>query len=286
MTSVVIAAHNEGRMIARCLDALLEESPTGRLEIVVAANGCDDDTVQQAQRPGVTVIDLPRPGKPGALNAAERRVTGFPRVFLDADVRLTARDLYRLSECLTDLGPIGTIPLAAAPRREVDTTGSPFLVRQYYRVLGLHPAYARSLFGRGAVVLSERGRMRFGEFPELLADDFFLDSLFGPDEKVVVPSIVSVIDAPSSTGVLLRRLARVRRGNRELRASTSTCGSARPVEGMGWLLDAVRGDPRLLLAAMTYIAVTVYAVAAARWGGSSWGHDEGRPAVRTAREAT
>ena len=286
MTSVVIAAYNEGRVIGRCLDALLADPTAGRLEVVVAANGCDDDTVDQARRPGVVVLDLPQPGKPAALNAAERLVASFPRVYLDADMRLTARDLELLTAALDDRDAGERSPLAAAPRREVDTTGSAFLVRQYHRVLALHPAYRNSLFGRGVVVLSERGRLRFDEFPEVLGDDFFLDSLFGPDEKVVVSEVVSVVGAPSSTRVLLRRLARVRRGNRELRLSASAGATARPAEGLGWLLEAVRRDPRLLLAAVTYVIVTLCADLAARWGGTSWGHDQGRPSPTPLREAT
>ncbi len=286
MTSVVIAAYNEGRVIGRCLDALLGDPTAGRLEVVVAANGCHDDTVDQARRPGVVVLDLAHPGKPAALNAAERQVTSFPRVYLDADMQLTARDLGRLTAALDDHGAGDRTPLAAAPRREVDTSGSAFLVRQYHRVLALHPAYRHSLFGRGVVVLSERGRLRFDEFPEVLADDFFLDSLFGPDEKIVVSDVVSVVGAPSSTRVLLRRLARVRRGNRELRVSTPAGAAARPAEGLGWLLEAVRRDPRLLPAAVTYVLVTLYADMAARWGGSSWGHDQGRPSPTQVREAT
>jgi hypothetical protein len=231
------------------------------------------------------VLDLPEPGKPAALNAAERRVTSFPRVYLDADMQLTARDLERLTAALDDRGAAVRTPLAAAPRREVDTTGSAFLVRQYHRALGLHPAYRHSLFGRGVVVLSERGRRRFGEFPEILADDFFLDSLFDPDEKVVVSDVVSVVGAPSSTRVLLRRLARVRRGNRELRTSAPSGAAARPAEGLGWLLDAVRRDPRLIVAAATYVVVTLYADLAARSGGSSWGHDQGRPSATQVRAA-
>ena len=85
MTSVVIAAHNEGRNIGRCLDALLGGTPAGSIEVVVAANGCSDDTVAVATRPGVVVLDLPEAGKAAALNAAERQVVSFPRVYLDAD---------------------------------------------------------------------------------------------------------------------------------------------------------------------------------------------------------
>ena len=66
-----------------------------------------------------------------------------------------------------------------------------------------------------------------------------------PTRRSSSPDVVSVVGAPSSTRVLLRRLARVRRGNRELRASAPTGAAARPAEGLGWLLEAVRRDPRL-----------------------------------------
>lgn len=274
MTSVVIAAHNEGRNIGRCLDALLGGTPAGSIEVVVAANGCSDDTVAVATRPGVVVLDLPEAGKAAALNAAERQVVSFPRVYLDADCLLTSADLARLTAAVDSKGDNPN--LAATARRVVDTARRPFVVRHYYRMLAWHPAFRNSLFGRGVVVLSERGRSRFADFPTVLADDFFLDSLFTAAEKRVVSEVVSVVGAPSTAAVLVRRLARVRRGNREVRGRRNTAAGARPVEGWRWLVEAVRAAPTFAPSAAVYAAVTAYAIAASHLG-VSWGHDKRRP---------
>src|SRR6185312_1201240 len=50
MISVVIAAHNEARVIGGCLDALLADAGPDDLDIVVVANGCTDDTAAVAAR--------------------------------------------------------------------------------------------------------------------------------------------------------------------------------------------------------------------------------------------
>jgi glycosyltransferase involved in cell wall biosynthesis len=278
MTSVVIAAHNEGRTIGRCLDALLGDGPAGRFEVVVAANGCSDDTVAAATRPGVVVLDLPTAGKAAALNAAEREVVSFPRVYLDADSALTGDDIARLAAAVIGDATTDATALAATACRVVDTSGRPVVVRHYYRMLSRHPSFRHSLFGRGVVVLSERGRARFDRFPEVLADDFFLDSLFAPGEKSVVPNVTSVVDAPSTTRVLVRRLARVRRGNREIRGQHDAGVSARRVEGLRWLIDAVRATPAFAPSAAVYAVVTAYAIASSRLVvRASWGHDQSRP---------
>jgi glycosyltransferase involved in cell wall biosynthesis len=277
MTSVVIAAHNEGRNIGRCLDALLGGNSDGSLEVVVAANGCSDDTVAAASRPGVLVIDLPMAGKAAAINAAERRVVSFPRIYLDADCLLTPDDIARLVVAMEAKVADAAPPLAVTACRVVDTAGRPFVVRHYYRMLAWHPAFKHALFGRGVVVLSESGRARFDNFPGVLADDFFLDSLFTAAEKREVPDVVSVVAAPSTSRILVRRLARVRRGNREVRARRDPGVSARRVEGWTWLVNAVRAAPTFAPSAAIYAAVTLCAIAFSRLARVSWGHDQGRP---------
>ena len=78
--SVVIPAHNEGSVIGRTLfDCLLAGVGGDDVSVVVVANGCNDDTVQQAaRRDGVVVLDVPGVGKSGALNAGEAVAVGFP----------------------------------------------------------------------------------------------------------------------------------------------------------------------------------------------------------------
>ena len=87
--SVVIAARNEAASIGARLDNLAAlDYPLDRLEVVVASDGSDDDTVAIARRRAgerVTVLDLGRVGKADALNAAVARAGGEIVVFSDAN---------------------------------------------------------------------------------------------------------------------------------------------------------------------------------------------------------
>ena len=268
MTSVVIAAHNEEAVIGRCLDALLDED--GGLDITVVANGCGDRTAAvAAARPGVRVLDLPEPGKANALNAGDAVAVGFPRVYLDADIVLSPGALTALAGALDT-----TSALAVVPRRVLDLTGRPLLVRAFYAVNSRLPAYRHALFGRGAIALSEVARKRFETFPGYVADDLFLDSLFAVDEKREVSTVSSTVEAPRRTRDLVRRLVRVRAGNAQLRAASS--GVRRSVRS-SWLRDVVLPRPWLYPAGACYAALVLTASYAARRqarGEVSWGRDE------------
>ena len=85
--SIVIPAHDEGRVIERTLAPLVPLAHSGAVEVVVAANGCSDDTVARARQvPGVRVLNLAEASKVAALNAADATTDAFPRIYLDADV--------------------------------------------------------------------------------------------------------------------------------------------------------------------------------------------------------
>jgi glycosyltransferase involved in cell wall biosynthesis len=344
MTSVVIAAHNEEPVIGRCLDALLAGVLPGDLDVTVVANGCTDATAEvAAARPGVRVLTLPDAGKSAALNAADAVAVGFPRVYLDADVVLSPGAVPALVAALspaggehpasaepaagagpgdvtatgpgpgdvTATGPgpgdVAAAPLAVVPRRVLDLSGRPVAVRAYYHINGRLPAYRHALFGRGAVALSAAGRARFDRFPDLTADDLYLDSLFAAHEKAEVEQAVSVVATPFRTRDLLRRLIRVRAGNAAIRASTdasteastgtSTDGATGVTAGgtvrtpavrgsvrTSWLRDVVLPRPWLAPAAVCYVAITLIAALAARRRSTGavtgWGRDEStRPPV-------
>ncbi|MBE1484735.1 glycosyltransferase [Plantactinospora soyae] len=269
VTSVVVAAHNEAALLGRTLRTLLADAEPGEFEVVVVANGCTDTTAEVAGSvPGVTVLELAAPSKPAALNAGDRAARGFPRIYLDADIELSTTGARALAAALSGPGV-----LAAAPRRRLDTTGRPLLVRAYYAINGRHPAYRNALFGRGAIALAEAGRRRFGPFPDVIADDLFLDSLFGEAEKREVTEVSTLVATPRRTADLLRRLGRVRAGNATLRATDEQVRRARRTS---WLVDVVLPRPWLIPAGICYAALTVLAATAARRPAArgQWGRDE------------
>lgn len=261
MASIVIAAHDEAAVIGRCLTALAHGAAPGEFEVVVAANGCHDETAAVASEHGALVLDLPDPGKTAALNAADAVAQSFPRVYLDADMTLDAAQIRALTAAVARAGAGG--PLAAAPARHLDLRGRPVLVRAYFAISARLPVYRDALFGRGAVVLSREGRARFTDFPTILADDLFLDGLFATSEKVVVDQVHSVVGAPFRTRDLVARLTRVRWGNAALRAGPAPVAT-RQADHWSWLRDVVIPQPWLLPAGIVYAGVSAWAAWRAR----------------------
>ena len=81
--TLVIAAYNEAGVIASKIEnARALDYPD--LEVIVASDGSDDDTVQKAAAADV-VLDLPRAGKIRAQDAAVERASGKIVAFSDAN---------------------------------------------------------------------------------------------------------------------------------------------------------------------------------------------------------
>lgn len=270
--SIIIAAHNEAAVIGGCLDALAEQLPDS--EVIVSANGCRDRTADVAATRGVTVIDRASPGKAAAINAAEEQAQGFPRAYLDADILVPPGGLARMAAALAS----APYPLAAVPRRRVDTAGCSWPVRSYFAINERLPLFRTGLFGRGLIMVSERGRARFDTFPLLIADDLFIDSVFSEDEKLEVSDVEVTVEAPRRARDLLARLVRVRRGNAQMRAAAEDGRlpiEVRPSDTWAWLRDVVVPHPRLILAAVPYVLITLLAATRAKRPGSvSWGQDQ------------
>lgn len=274
MPSVLIAAHNEETVLGTCLDALRAQDTTDTVEIIVSANGCTDSTAEVARAHGAEVVERTEPGKAAALNAGEAVATRYPRLYLDADIVLPPVAVRLIGERLAAAPPV----LAVVPRRRVELSGRSLLVRAYFAINERLPAFQRGLFGRGAIGLSEAGRKKFTHFPELIADDLFLDSQFTDDEKAIVDAVEVVIQAPYTTKALMERLVRVRRGNAQMR-SASAAGElgvqVRRSDRWAWLREVVLPQPRLLIAAVPYLVITLAAGILARrdLASNQWGSD-------------
>ena len=202
---VIVPAHNEASVIERCLGALADGTD---IEVLVACNGCTDDTASRARRftgdLRIQVIELAAPSKCAALNAADSASTLFPRMYVDADVVVSGRTVLKIAEIL-ERGPA----LAARPSIYYDTTNADPVVRAFYRARQRTPPLMYSLWGAGFYGLSRSGRSRWTEFPEGVADDLFADSHFADHETVILHSETVVVRTPRTTRALLHTLQRV-----------------------------------------------------------------------------
>jgi len=275
MPTVVIPAHNESQVIGRLLGQLVPVAPPGGLDILVVANGCTDDTAEIAASfgPGVQVLTIPVASKYAALAAADRVVTDFPLIYVDADVELRAGDIRAL---VAALGKPGI--LAAAPERVLDLAGRPWPVRWYYDVWSRLPEVRCGLWGRGVIAVSEAGQRLVAGLPPLLGDDLAAALLFGPHERTIVPAARVIVHTPRTLADLLRRRVRAATGLAQLdRAEHAPQSTART--RMPDLTALIRREPRLALRVAFFLSVAVIARlrarrAVARGDYSTWLRDE------------
>lgn len=212
MFSIVIPAHNEAASIGSCLTELLRGLRPDEAEVIVACNACTDRTADIARQfPGVTVLEIATAGKANALNVADGVAGYFPRIYLDADVRMSAGAARELARVLSR----GDVH-AASPSLRVDLQGRSWPLRAYYNIWMRLPYCTQGMVGAGVYALSRAGRARFETFPDVLAEDDFIRLLFAPAERRCLPDRHFTIAAPTSFASLLKLRRRWERGNRQI----------------------------------------------------------------------
>jgi poly-beta-1,6-N-acetyl-D-glucosamine synthase len=107
LVTLIVAAHNESRTLeAKIRNIRALDYPRERLRIIVALDGCTDESAERVQReagPDLELVCLPeRRGKAVALNAALARATGDVVVFADARQRIDTAALRALLRPLAD----------------------------------------------------------------------------------------------------------------------------------------------------------------------------------------
>jgi glycosyltransferase involved in cell wall biosynthesis len=189
-----------------------EASQAFPFEVVVVCNGCTDATAQIALKfPRVTVIEVSEPSKIAALNAGDEAVTTFPRIYLDADSEISNQSAQSLLRAAYRHAAPAIFSAAVTP----DTSRCTALARSFARCAQRTSFGEFGVVGRGIYTLNAAGRTRFGRFPGLTGDDFFVASLFAADEQVIDQNAQVVVRPPADLRSLVRVRSRVYYGNKE-----------------------------------------------------------------------
>lgn len=138
-----------------------------------------------------------------ALRLGDAHATEFPRLYVDADVELSAADVRVLAKALEEPGVH-----AAAPARRTPLDGCPWTVRWYYEIWEQLPVVRDGLFGRGVIALTAEGHKRIAGLPELMGDDLAASLSFAANERRVVEAASVTVHPPRTLGDLLKRRTR------------------------------------------------------------------------------
>jgi glycosyltransferase involved in cell wall biosynthesis len=268
--AVIVPAYNEGEVITRTLSPLSQAAVAGYIELIVVCNGCTDNTADAARTiPGVRVLELAQGSKPAALNAGDATAVLWPRLYLDADIQISAAAVLDVLDRLAR----GDV-MAARPEARYDFRGASAVVRSYYRARQRIPQHKLAMWGAGVYGLSAEGHERLGPFPMITGDDFYVDTRFSREEKAVVTTEPVVVRTPTNARSLLAIMRRSHRGKTELSPGREGGGGARNTTAPSAIaaLRAVRG-PRSAADAAVYIGMAL----AKRWTTSparGWERDE------------
>jgi glycosyltransferase involved in cell wall biosynthesis len=250
LASVIIPAHDEAAVIIRCLDRLFTGVERDELEVIVVCNGCHDQTAELARSSGhpVRVLELAAASKSAALRAGDDASATMPRLYLDADVLLSGAAARTVARRLS----AGAV--AARPPVAYSSAASSPAVRRYFRARSRMPSLLGHLWGAGVYGLSEAGRARFDVFPDVMADDLWVDLMFEPDEVEIVDCEPVVVTVPRRGRDLVNILRRTYRGKAENGLGIS--GANRTQETTGTTLRDLRrlalSGPNAAIDAATY----------------------------------
>lgn len=211
--SIIIPAHNEALVIEQTLSKLITEAPQNLYEIIVVCNACVDNTAKiVSQYNNIKLLETDKASKTHALNLGDSIATGDIRVYMDADVIMSAKDIEKMIMSLKN-----DKFLAVSPNVKMDHTGSSWFVKAYYNIWFQLPYVKEGFMGGGVYALSAIGRKRFDIFPDIISDDGYIRELFKINETKRIEDAFSIVRSPKSLSGLIKIKTRSRLGLYELK---------------------------------------------------------------------
>lgn len=278
MITVLIPAYNEEGFIGGSLRHLLrsDEPMDGPPEVIVIPNGCSDGTAEEARALApdfaargwsLRVIELAQGSKTAALNAGIAAAHHPNLVFMDADIHVSPGLIAALDRALDR--PEATY---ASGQFRIKPARS-WISRRYAGFWRRLPFMATGVPGCGIAAVNPAGRARWDQIPEVISDDIFIRSHFGPQEMTKVSDEYTW---PIAEGVaaLVRVRRRQNRGLAELgeKRPDLVQNSARTAPGPSETLRLFLRDP---LGFILYAAVALAVKTPLFQPRSRWDRDRG-----------
>jgi len=218
MLTIIIPAYNEASVIGECLESLLLQTYQGPLQIIVAANGCSDQTADIAKRfelsfrakgYSLVVLDITQGNKNNALNKADAVARYGSRLYLDADVVCDNDLILQLVKELQVAEPVyasGTLCIQQ---------GDSYASRCYGKIWKATPYIRNTVPGCGCYAVNAVGRTLWNVFPKIHSDDKFVRLLFTHRQRKQVQAKY-YWPLPQGFLTLINIRTRWTRGNRQL----------------------------------------------------------------------
>ncbi len=212
--AVIIPAFNEEKQIATTLSTINIDSANKEFDVIIICNGCSDNTasIVKENYPDIHLYEIPVASKAAAIQYAESLNIGFPRIYMDADIRLDKKSILALCKASSTFSNKLVLPVS-----KIDTNSSSYFVRAFYREWYKTDFVKKAGFGSGVYCIGKDARKKFGQWPTLISDDGFVRSQFSIAETVVIQNAISHVKAPDSLWQLIRIKHRSKYGNIQLK---------------------------------------------------------------------
>lgn len=219
--SVIIAVYNgEGFLEAKLRSVLALDYPADKIEILVASDGSTDHTEEIAERFAahrVSVLRLPRGGKPAALNAAISKARGEILILTDVRQPLERASVTYLMENFVD-PKVGVasgelLILAGATQGEADIG----LYRRFENWIRGNLSLIDSTFGATGSFYAIRRTLAVPIPQDTLLDDVYLPlAAYFQGYRLVMDSRARAYDLPTSPETEFPRKVRTLAGNYQI----------------------------------------------------------------------